>query len=368
MKTTNQRNIALDAMRGLTVAGMILVNSPGSWEYVWGPLGHADWHGYTVTDLVFPFFLFISGSAMFYSFSRYGYQPSSEVLRKLVRRVLLIFAIGLLLHLYPFTQPLGELRIMGVLQRIALCYGIAALAVLYLTSRGVLVFSVLLLLVYWLVLVWMGGISPFSLEGNGVVQIDLAILGAHHMWDGKGIPFDPEGLLSTLPAVASVTAGYLATCWLSAMAGVREKLLKLVLAGLVLIGLGHLWGLWFPINKSLWTSSYVLVTSGWALLVLAALTIICDSSSGRRLVEPLRVYGSNPLFIYALSWVWVASYWLVSLPYNGESISLYGFLFNQLLWVTGNPYLASHLFALIHVIFFWWVSRLLYKHKIIIKI
>jgi predicted acyltransferase len=363
-----QRDQALDAMRGLAVAGMIFVNSPGSWEYVWRPFGHADWHGYTPTDLVFPFFLFISGSAMFFAFKRYDYQPSPEALRKLGRRVVLIFVIGLLLHLYAFTHPLEELRIMGVLQRIALCYGIAALAVLYLSARGVLIFSVLLLLGYWLLLLGAAGDMAYTLEGNLVVRVDLAILGASHMWDGKGVPFDPEGLLSTLPAVVNVTTGYLATRWLAKMKDVHEKVQKLVLAGIALIGVGHLWDLGFPINKGLWTSSYVVVTSGWALLVLVALIKASQSILGRRLLEPLRIYGTNPLFIYSLSWLWVASYGLVSLPYGGESVSLNEFLFGQVLWAVGNPYLASHLYALAHVIFFWWLSRLLYARNIFIKI
>lgn len=362
------RNMALDVMRGLTVAAMILVNNPGSWSYLWGPLGHADWHGYTPTDLVFPFFLFITGSAMFFALRRFNYEPSKDALTKLARRVLIIFGIGVFLHAYPFSKSFEELRIMGVLQRIAIAYGVATLAVLYLSTRGVIIFTLMLLIGYWAILFFAGSGDPYSLEGNIVAPIDQLILGASHMWAGKGMPFDPEGILSTLPSIANVTGGYLATKYLASLSSDTEKVKKMLAYGACLIVIGHVWGFLFPINKSLWTSSYAVTTVGWGLFVLGALIYLCGTSIGKKMAEPFRIYGTNPLFIYALSWVWVATYWLFPITVGGEQKYMSGIIYDFLVGVVGNPYLASHSYALIHVLLFWAISWALDKKKIYIKI
>ncbi len=370
--TPTQRNVALDVMRGLTIAAMILVNNPGSWDYVYWPLAHANWHGYTPTDLVFPFFLFITGSAMFFGLSRFDYQPSSDALKKLLKRVLIIFGIGLFLHAYPFIEPFSNLRIMGVLQRIAIAYGIAALAVLYLSNRGVILFTVAILLLYWLILIVAGGVDPYSLEGNCITPIDRLILGTSHMWDGKGIAFDPEGLMSTLPAIANVTAGFLTTKYLVSLPNNSVKIQKMLMYGVGLIVLGHLWELVLPINKSIWTSSYVVVTTGWALVILGALISLCGSNIGLKIARPFQIYGSNPLFIYGLSWVWMETYWIIPINYNGVEISLGEYLpelFFNFFGRDGNAnYWASHSFALFHVVLFWVISWALYKKRIFIKI
>ncbi len=362
------RNMALDVMRGIAIAAMILVNNPGSWSYVWTPLGHSNWHGYTPTDLVFPFFLFITGSALFFALRRFNYEPSKEVLIKVARRTLIIFGIGLLLHAYPFTKPLEELRIMGVLQRIAVTYGIATIAVLYLSTRGIIIFSLVLLFGYWALLFFVGSNDPYSLEGNVVAQVDLAILGASHMWAGKGIPFDPEGILSSLPAIVSVTSGYLATKYISSLPSDCEKVKKMLVYGAALIVIGHIWGLVFPINKSLWTSSYVVVTVGWSLFTLGGLIYICDTPIGKKITEPFCIYGTNPLFIYAFSSIWLMAYWVYTVPVNGEDKYI-GQIINEFFFsIISNNYLASHSFALFHVVVFWVISWILYKKKIFIKI
>ncbi|HEY7883988.1 MAG TPA: heparan-alpha-glucosaminide N-acetyltransferase domain-containing protein, partial [Cellvibrionaceae bacterium] len=200
-----QRFLSLDVMRGLTLALMILVNTPGSWSYAYGPLLHADWHGATFTDFIFPFFLFIVGSAMFFSWQRQAELSFASRSLKILRRTALIFLIGLALNAYPFTGDLDSLRILGVLQRIALAYCAAAFIImlpgLY---RGII--ALVLLLGYWALL----NISsdPYSLAGNVVRQFDLWVMGANHLWTGKGIAFDPEGILSTLPAIVNVLLGF----------------------------------------------------------------------------------------------------------------------------------------------------------------
>lgn len=363
-----QRSIALDAMRGLTLAAMILVNTPGSWGHVYAPLAHADWHGYTPTDLVFPFFLFIVGAAMYFALRRFDYAPSTEALLKLGRRVAIIFAIGLLLHAFPFASPLGELRIMGVLQRIALAYGLATLAVFYLPGRWLYVAMAATLLGYWALLYAVGAPDAFSVQGNVVAVVDRAVLGDSHLWAGKGVPFDPEGLLSTWPATVNVLAGFVGTRWMMRMDGSGRQSRNLLVAGAVLVVAGHAWGLWLPINKSLWTGSFVVVSSGWALVVLAAFVALCSSRRGAGLAQPLRVYGMNPLFIYALSVLWVKCYWLVGLEFDGEAMDAYDYLYRASLMLVGEPHLASVLFAGAHVLLFWLVAWILYRRNIFIRI
>ena len=363
-----QRSLALDAMRGLTLAAMILVNTPGSWGYLYAPVAHADWHGYTPTDLIFPFFLFIVGAATYFSLRRFDYRPGREALTKLAKRVLIIFAIGLFLQAFPFTSPLSELRIMGVLQRIALAYGLAALAILYLPRIGLYSVMAVVLVGYWLLLYAVGTADAFSVENNVVTVVDRALLGSDHLWHGKGVPFDPEGLLSTLPATVNVLFGFLATRWLVQTPEFSAQFRNLMLAGLGLLAAGYLWNVWLPFNKSLWTSSFVLVTSGWALIVLALFTALCRSTGGARFAQPLRIFGMNPLFIYALSILWVTCYFLVSLEFDGQIMNVYEFLYALCLRVIADPYAASLLFAAAHVLWFWVIAYILYRKRIFIKI
>jgi predicted acyltransferase len=367
MKTA-ERSLALDAMRGMTLAAMILVNTPGSWGYLYPPLAHADWHGYTPTDLIFPFFLFIVGAAMYFALRRFDYKPSREALFKLGKRVAIIFAIGLFLHAFPFNTPLGELRIMGVLQRIALAYGLATLAVYYVPGRLLYLLMAIILLGYWAMLYLVGTNNAFSVESNIVTVVDKAILGSDHLWRGKGVPFDPEGLLSTLPATVNVLVGFVATRLMMQTGNLNRRLIRLMVGGIALLGAGYLWSLWLPINKSLWTSSFVLVTSGWALLVLAAFVALCRSEVGTKLAHPLRIYGMNPLFIYALSILWVSCYFLIGLEYAGQPVNAYEYLYRLCLAMVKDPYAASVVFAGAHVLIFWGLAYILFRRGIFIKI
>lgn len=361
-----QRNTALDAMRGLTLAGMILVNTPGSRQYMYWPLAHVDWHGYTPTDLIFPFFLFMVGAAMFFSLGRFNYQPSPEVLLKIARRVLVIFAIGVLLNAFPFVAPLSELRLMGVLQRIALAYGLVALAVLYLPVRALYGLIAFLLLGYWALLYFGGGSDPYSLQDNVLGRIDRALLGSEHLWQGKGVPFDPEGLFATLPAAVNVMAGFLTARMIASIQSIARQLRYLLTIGVCLVFVGHLWDAWLPINKSLWTSSFALISVGWALLTLG-LVVILDSN-GQRLLQPMRIFGRNPLFIYALSSLWVQIYLLIPVEYHGEHLNAYQFLYRLCLQLITNPYHASVFFAGAHVLLLWGMAYWLDRHRIVIKI
>lgn len=369
MSNKPTRFIALDAFRGITIALMILVNTPGDWGNVYGPFLHASWHGWTPTDLVFPFFLFIVGSAGYFAMSKLNFEPSADAVRKVIKRTILMFVIGFGLNLYNFLLLDQEsIRIMGVLQRIALCYCAASLMILYLSEKQLYIASALILAGYWLILWALGNNDPFSFEGNIIGPIDRAILGDAQMWKVNGVAFDPEGLLSTIPAIINVLFGFEATKRLSKISDFNIAVNQLVLWGLALVGVGYFVSLGFPINKNLWSSSYVLLTSGLALLVLASFVWLIDLKGKMAIARPWQVYGTNPLFIYCLSWIWATTYWAVPMTgVDGEPTFLYTYLW-QLLLPIFDEKLASLVYAVAHVFLFWVISNELFKRKIFIKI
>ena len=356
------RYLALDAFRGITIALMILVNTPGTWSHVYAPLLHAEWHGLTPTDLVFPFFLFIIGSAMFFSFKKTNFAASPEQFRKILKRGFIMFFIGFMLNIIPFTTNIEDWRIMGVLQRIGIAYAIAACLVLIFNRAGIFIVSVITLLGYWLLLLSVGD-GALTIDGNIIRQFDLAVLGANHMYTMRGVAFDPEGLLSTIPAVVSMLLGFELTRYLTSISDKKNSVIKLTLIGGLAIGFGALWGLFLPINKSLWTPSYVIYTTGFACLLLAAFIWLIDIMKQVKLAEPLLVYGTNPLFVYVLSFLVVTLY----LNINIGDMTMYAWLYQQLSNIF-TAKLASFIFAFSHVVLFWFVSLKLYQRKIFIKI
>jgi len=296
---SGQRWLALDAFRGLSVAGMILVNNPGSWSYVYPPLAHAEWHGWTPTDLIFPFFLFAVGVSMTLSFQRRLAEGAwrAALLRKITGRALVIVGFGLFLNGFP-TYHLATMRFPGVLQRIGVVYLVAAAAYVLLPARGQRRLAAGLLLGYWaaMSLVPIPGVGAGSLtvDANLAQYLD-SLLFAGHMWKPT---WDPEGLLSTVPAVATCLLGAFAGDWLASPRDGRDKALGLFVAGAVAMVAGWVWSIWFPINKNLWTSSYVLLTGGFAALILAWLYVVIDLRGWRRWAGPLYVYGSNALLVF----------------------------------------------------------------------
>lgn len=359
-----QRFQALDVMRGLTLALMILVNTPGSWSFVYGPLLHADWHGATATDFVFPFFMFIVGSSMYFAMRGLRQLAPAAQVQKILRRVVLLFVIGVLLSAYPFTNNIENWRVMGVLQRIAIAYGFAAFIILYFGFTGRIVISAILLLGYWGLL--NVAADPYSLEHNLVRQFDLAVLGANHLWQGKGLAFDPEGILSTFLSIVNVIIGFEATRVLLASEDKEKALSQLFIAALLLIGLALVWNLLFPINKSLWTSSFVVLTCGVAILLLLLLVKL-EQSAAASAVKPVyhffEIIGKNPLFIYVLSGLLATTLYLI--PVGGESA--YAALYAAFC-TFADPYLASLLFALLMVFTLWCVAWVLHKRNIIISL
>ncbi len=359
-----QRFLALDVMRGLTLALMILVNTPGSWEFVYAPLLHADWHGATPTDFVFPFFMFIVGSAMYFAVRGLGQLTPAAQIKKILRRVALLFFIGVLLSAYPFNESLHQWRVMGVLQRIAIAYGFAAFIILYFGFPARVFISAVLLIGYWGLLNLSA--DPYGLEHNLVRQFDLSVLGANHLWQGKGIAFDPEGILSTFPSIVNVLIGFEVTRVLLGSGDKEKALSNLFVSALVLIAAAIAWNNVFPINKSLWTSPFVLLTCGVAILVLLLLVKI-EKSPAMNIARPayhfFEIIGKNPLFIYVLSGLLATTLYLIPVG-NGNA---YSALYGTFRSVT-DPYLASLLFALLMVAVLWFVAWVLYRRNIIISL
>jgi predicted acyltransferase len=375
---STRRLVALDAFRGLTIAFMILVNTPGSWSHVYPPLLHAyfdhdwrHWFGCTPTDLVFPFFLFIVGVAMRFSFKKFDFQLSPALTRKILGRMLTIFFLGLLLNAYPFIRQdwdWSTLRIMGVLQRIGIAYGVAAFLCLKLDVQRRWLVSTATLLGYWAIMGLFGGPEPYGLENNLARKIDLILLGESHVWHGLGIPFDPEGLLSTIPAIITVVLGYQVGTLIQTGADHRITVRTMLKWGVIGVVAGWLWGWLFPLNKPLWTSSYVIYTAGWATLILGLFIYVIDIQENQKFVKPLVIFGTNSIFVFVASGLWVKSIIRFQMALDGEPVNAYTYLYRTVFVPLAGNLNGSLLFALFHVLMWWLILLWLYRRKIFIKI
>lgn len=364
------RYLSVDVLRGLTVTLMIIVNTPGSWDTTFAPLLHAQWHGFTPTDLVFPTFMFVVGNAMSFSLRKYAANGQGDFLRKVLKRTLIIFLLGYLMYWFPFVHlehggwtfnSLGSTRIMGVLQRIALGYGFASLILYYGKERGAVVFSVLALLGYWIVLYVFG---DYSLAGNAVGKLDKLLLGDAHLYHGEGIAFDPEGILSTIPAIVNVIAGYLTGMFIQRKGNTHETVSTLMVCGACLLLAALAWDLVFPINKKLWTSSFVLYTVGLDLLILPILIFVIDIRHVTRWTHFFEVFGRNALFIYLVSEVGVIL--INMIPIDGMTLGQWVYV--NLFRVIGGAYVGSLLYAILWMLICWWVGYWLDKRRVYIKV
>ncbi len=389
-----QRYYALDIFRGATVAFMIMVNNPGSGEYIYAPLDHAKWHGCTPTDLVFPFFLFAVGNAMSFVMPRMEQRGTSYFLKKIIKRTLLIFFIGLFLNWSPFLMwqndrlvfkpwewttndgVLHGIRILGVLQRIALAYFFASLIVYFFKTKGAFVFSVVILLTYWFLCFVLGYKNdPYSLSGYFGTHIDKAVLGEAHMYHGEGIAFDPEGIASTLTSIVQVIFGYIAGQYIQQKGKNYEMLSNLFIAGVVLVFTGFAWDLVFPINKKIWTSSYVLYTTGLAIFTLSTLIFLIEFKNFRgKWSRFFDAFGKNPLFIFVLSGFLPRVLSLIRINSISETgkpvyISPFGWFYQHVCKnVSADLRNGSLLYALCIIFFYWFIAYMLDKKKVYIKV
>jgi predicted acyltransferase len=362
------RVASLDAFRGATIAGMILVNNPGSWSHIYWPLRHAEWHGWTPTDLVFPFFLFIVGVSITLALSRRAEAggPRRDLYLKILRRSAIIFALGLVLAGFP-GYDLSTIRIPGVLQRIAVCYLVASVIFLHTRWLTQAVVAAALLLLYWplMALTPAPGFAAgdLSMEGNLAAYIDRAVLG-RHTWKPL---YDPEGILSTIPAVATTLGGVLAGHWLRSRRAELEKAAGLFVAGAACVVAGWAWGFFFPVNKALWTSSYVLLTAGLALQFFAVCYWLIDIKGYRRWATPFLVFGSNALIIYFLSELFSNVISTVTVARAGTT-DLKTAVYETVFASWASPKFASLLFALCVVLLWLGVAAVLYRRRIFIKV
>jgi len=360
----SRRLHSVDALRGLTVAGMITVNNPGSWSHVYAPLEHADWHGCTPTDLVFPFFLFTVGVSIHLAFTRARQRgdTAAAVLRKVTRRTVVLFALGLLLASFPFVgRDLASIRIPGVLQRIAVCYGAAALLFWFTNRRTQVVVWALSLLGYWAVMSWVPvpGHGAGQIDGKDThlaAYLDRLLLGGH-LWS-QAKTWDPEGVLSTVPALATTLCGVFA----GGLVSDPKRWFRLVPLGVTWLVLGWLWGLWFPINKAIWTSSYAIYTAGMAAVCLAVCVWWIDVRGHVRWARPLEIFGINAITVFVGSGLLGRLLHVIRIPQpGGGDIALKTWLYDRSLASWLAPYPASLAYALCWVAgwfaLLWWMDR-----------
>jgi len=357
---------SVDILRGLTIVAMIMVNNPGTWAHVYPPLLHAEWHGLTPTDLIFPFFLFIVGISI--SFAYKNKSNNKSTYKKIVIRSLKLIVLGLFLGwflpYFPFFKSFESLRFPGVLQRIGIVFFISAILFLNFKWKSLLMIAIIILISYWLFLGFVplpnGSFPTFDRAPNNWANyLDLKILG-NHMWKAD---YDPEGILSTFPAIATCISGIL----IGKILGLtnKRKALLLLITGLSLLLLGYVWSIWFPLNKAIWSSSFVLVTSGWATVILTGVYYLTDVRS-IKFGSIFKYVGTNAITIFFLSGFIAKSFYLTKI---GENNNVHSWLFNTFFTFSiVDEKLSSLIYALVTISFYLFLGYYLYKKKIFIKV
>ena len=368
---TSKRILSVDIFRGLTIAAMILVNNPGTWGAIYDPLEHAEWHGMTPTDLIFPFFLFIVGMSITFAYTKKKEAGvNADVYKKIISRSLKLYFLGFILAgftlTFPYFKNLSEIRLPGVLQRIGVVFFIASLMFLHLNWKVLLGIFITILIGYWLIMTQIpinGELPLLTKESNFASVVDLKILTVDHMWKDL---YDPEGILSTIPAIATTIFGmFLGMILLNKEKSKQEKLRYFIIIGIVALVIGYAWSTVFPLNKALWTSSFVLVTGGWASLIFAIIYYVADILEHSDWGKPAIIFGSNAITVFFLSgFISKTFYW--ARDSSGKSVHAY--LYETITSVISNPEFSSLLYAIVVIIFYYFIALILYKKKIFIKV
>ncbi len=365
---------------------MILVNNPGTWDHIYSPLEHAPWHGLTPTDLVFPFFLFAVGNALAFIMPKLETGGDGMFWKKVLKRSFLIFGIGLFLTWWPFVKwadgvlvfkpwayiddkgnPQG-VRILGVLARIALCYFFASIIIYYMKTRAAFFAGLILLLLYWMLCFLLGEQGdPYSMTGWFGNNVDRSVLGLAHIYKGEGIPFDPEGIMSTMSAIVNVIFGYLVGDYIQKKGKNFEMLSGLFVAGVALLVTGFCWDMIFPINKKIWTSSYTVYTSGLAIITIATMIYLIEFKNAKGwLSKFFDVFGKNALFVFALSAFLPRTLGLIKL---GDGVNPWNWLYKKvLIHIPGAAENGSLAYAICVITFMWLICWFMDKKKIYIKV
>ena len=372
---------SLDVFRGITIAAMILANMAGVADDVYRPLSHSEWHGCTPTDLIFPCFLFIVGVAMTFSLSKYTAEnkPTKAVYLRILRRTAILFILGLVLNGFwnqgVWTFDLSSIRLMGVLQRIALTYLFASLIVLKLPRKSQWLVAGGLLITYWLTMMYIPvpdyGAGVLTREGNFGAFIDRLIIPKAHLYKGDGFNFmgDPEGLFSTIPAIVSVLAGYFTGEWIKdKKQATSQTSMDLVLFGLCCLVIAIIWDVAFPINKKIWTSSYVLFTTGWALMLLAACYELIEVRLIKRWSKPFEIMGLNAIALFVASVFLIKITAKTQLGTGETAVSIYNWIYKNIFASWAGNFNGSFLFALVTLLFWYGVAVLMYQKRWFIKV
>ena len=395
--SARERLLSLDVFRGITIAGMLLVNNPGTWSAIFPPLEHAEWNGWTPTDLIFPFFLFIVGITTHLSLSarRARGDDDSALVKQILRRGIIIYLLGFAMAMFPFYQwgaiqtlpnatawdrivyRIEHVRLLGVLPRIAIVYVCAGLLTLKTNLRQQILIIATLLFGYWFAMTLIpvpgenaiGALLLHTKDRNLAAYLDRWILGTNHTWIGS-VTYDPEGPLSTLPAIATSLLGVIAGMWIARKdKPLLDRISALFVAGSIGMVLGMMWNWSFPINKNLWTSSYVLFTAGMACLTLATIMWIVDYADVKWWTKPLVVYGVNPIVAFVGSGVMARLiYTLWHVTYQGKSIAIQDVIYQSVFLGWLPPRVASLAFAISFVLLWYGILLVLYRRKIILKV
>jgi predicted acyltransferase len=395
--SARERLLSLDVFRGITIAGMLLVNNPGTWSAIFPPLEHAEWHGWTPTDLIFPFFLFIVGITTHLSLSarRARGDDDSALVKQILRRGLIIYLLGFAMAMFPFYQwgniqalpnatawdrivyRIEHVRLLGVLPRIGIVYICAGLLTLRTTLKQQVIIIATILLGYWFAMTLIpvpgeheiGALLLHTKDRNLAAYLDRLILTTNHTWTGS-VTFDPEGPFSTIPAIATAMLGVIAGRWIAQTGRpLLERLSGLFAAGSIAMVVGLMWSWSFPINKNLWTSSYVVFTAGMACVTLATVSWIVDYANVRWWTRPLVVYGVNPMVAFVGSGVLARLiYTLWHVNYQGKSVAVQDAIYQSVFLPWLPPRVASLAFALSFVLLWYAILLILYRKKIILKV
>jgi predicted acyltransferase len=369
--STKQRFLSVDIFRGITIAAMIMVNNPGTWGAIYPPLEHSAWHGITPTDLIFPFFLFIVGMSISFAYSnKKKSKIGKDIYKKIISRSVKLILLGLILagftlH-FPFFKDLSTLRLPGVLQRIGVVFFFASLIFLHTNWKVLLLIFVAILVAYWAMMTQIpidGSIPLLTKSSSLASTIDLKILTVDHMWKTT---YDPEGILSTLPSIATTIFGILiGLIVLNKEFSHKRKVIYFTVIGLSTLAAGYLWGFSFPLNKTLWTSSYVLASGGWATLVFAVIYYFADIKGHTSWGKPAIVFGSNAITVFFMSGVVARLFGMIKL---GNGISIHGNLYGLLTSIISTPKLSSMIYSMFVIGFYYLVALFLFKRNIFIKV
>ena len=360
-----ERFLSLDVFRGMTICLMIIVNTPGDALHTFAPFMHASWHGFTPTDLVFPSFLFAVGNSLSFVLPTLEKAGRAKVLYTITKRTLILFTLGFLMYWFSFTGALEDTRIFGVLQRIALAYGCAALIAHFMHERVVKILTAVILLAYWYIAMHYGQPNdPLSLTGNAVLRLDLYLIGPNHLYQGEGIAFDPEGLLSTLPAIVNVLVGFIIGNFVRTSGKTYEGLTHLFMWGAGFVFLAFMWHYQFPINKKLWTSSFVLLCAGIDFILIGLLNWWIETKERQFGNTFFLVLGTNSILAYGISEIIAIQLGNYQIQDQSASEWLYWHIFEPIF----GKYNGSLAYAITFVLVCWSVCWVFWKKKLFLKV